>query len=72
MQLTPIIAIHLSAATFIGLAVAFGYLARHNITGHRRAMQITYIAACLVAGGFTFLPGRLLGDLLLQQLQALA
>jgi uncharacterized membrane protein len=59
-------------ATFIGLAVAFGYLARRNIAGHRRAMQFTYIAACIVAGGFTLMPGRLLGDLLLQQLQALA
>ena len=59
-------------ATFLGLTVAFGYLARRNIAGHRRAMQITYISACIVAGGFTFLPGRLLGDLLQQQLQALA
>lgn len=59
-------------ATFAGLAVAFWYLARRNIAGHRQAMQFTYIASCIVAGGFTLLPGRLLGDLLQQQLQALA
>ena len=52
--------------TFIGLAVGFWHLARRNIAGHRRAMQRIYIGACLVAGGFTLLPSRLLGDLLQQ------
>ncbi len=48
---------------FVALFGAFWYLARHNIAGHRRVMQITYVAACIVAGGFTLLPGRLLGSL---------
>ena len=47
-------------ATFIGLALAFWRLARRDITGHRRAMLVTYVSACLVAGGFTLMPGRYL------------
>ena len=57
--------------TLASLALAFRHLARHNIAGHRRTMQSTYVAACLVAGGFTLLPGRLLGELLRSQLLAL-
>ena len=47
-----------------GLLVAFGRLARRDIAGHRRAMRITYVGACLVAGAFTLLPNRYLGGLL--------
>jgi uncharacterized membrane protein len=36
---------------------------RHNIAGHRRTMSLTYLGLA-VAGLFTLLPGRLLGDLL--------
>lgn len=54
------------------LVMSFWHLARHNIAGHRRAMQRLYIGACMVAGGFTLLPGRLLGDLLLHQLRVLS
>lgn len=49
-------------AVLLALAVAFRRLARGDIAGHRRAMQITYVAGCLIAGGFTLLPGRLLGQ----------
>lgn len=35
-----------------------------RIAEHRLAMRITYVSACLVAGAFTLLPGRYLGDLL--------
>ena len=49
---------------FVALFGSFWYLARGNIAGHRRTMQITYVASCLVAGGFTLLPGRYLGQLL--------
>ena len=49
---------------FAGLLVAFGRLARRDIAGHRRAMRITYVGACLVAGAFTLLPNRYLGGLL--------
>ena len=51
-------------STLIALALAFYRLARRDIAGHRRVMQWTYIAACLVAGGFTLLPSRYLGQML--------
>jgi uncharacterized membrane protein len=50
--------------TLIGLFGAFWFLARGNINGHRKTMQRLYFGACVVAGGFTLLPGRYLGDLL--------
>ncbi|OBS29868.1 hypothetical protein A9O67_08530 [Tepidimonas fonticaldi] len=46
-----------------GLWVAFRQLARRNIAGHRLAMQQLYVGACIVAGGFTLLPSRYLGQL---------
>ena len=58
-------AIHLLVpGTFAGLALAFWRLSRRNIPGHRRAMQITYVAGCLVAGSFALLPSRYLGQLI--------
>ena len=57
--------IHLLIPVTLGmLALSFFYLSRHNIAGHRVLMQRTYIGACAVAGVFTLLPGRLLGDVL--------
>lgn len=53
--------------TLAGLFSAFWCLARGNIGGHRRSMQRLYFGACIVAGGFTLMPGRLLGDLVLGQ-----
>jgi uncharacterized membrane protein len=50
------------------LIQAFRYLLRGNVQGHRRSMQGLYIGACLVAGAFTLLPGRLLGHWLGTQL----
>lgn len=50
-------------AVFVGLYLAFTRLARKDFAGHRRSMQITYISACIVAGSFTLLPGRYLGQL---------
>lgn len=55
--------IHLLIPTvLLALIGAFWYLARKDVAGHRRVMQITYLAGCLVAGGFTLLPDRLLGQ----------
>ena len=54
-------------ALFAALFWAFRYLARKDIAGHRRVMQITYVAGCIVAGGFTLLPSRFLGELVLRQ-----
>lgn len=48
---------------FAQLGAGFWFLARQNISAHRRAMQGTYIGACLIAGAFTLLPGRYLGQM---------
>lgn len=53
--------------TLLGLFGAFRHLARGNIDGHRKTMQYLYLGACVVAGGFTLLPGRYLGNLVLGQ-----
>lgn len=55
--------IHLLIPVTLGmLVVSFVYLARRNVAGHRKTMQGIYVGACVVAGGFTLLPGRLLGQ----------
>ena len=61
--------IHLLIPITLGMLVlSFFYLARRNITGHRAVMQRIYFGACVVAGAFTLLPGRLLGHTLWSQL----
>jgi uncharacterized membrane protein len=58
-------AIHLLVpVVFISLFGAFWFLLRGNLRGHRLTMANLYIGACVVAGGFTLLPGRYLGGLL--------
>jgi uncharacterized membrane protein len=42
---------------------AFRFLAQGNILGHRKTMQWLYVQACIIAGAFTLLPGRYLGQL---------
>ena len=49
--------------TLLALFGAFYYLAKGNIRGHRKTMQGLYLSACVVAGGFTVLPRRYLGQL---------
>ncbi|MDB5751507.1 MAG: putative rane protein [Ramlibacter sp.] len=51
--------------TLVALFGAFWLLARGNIRGHRLTMQSLYVGGCLVAGGFTLLPNRYLGRLVL-------
>lgn len=53
----------LSFVTLGMLAMSFWFLAKGNIAGHRKTMQNLYIGACVVAGAFTLLPGRFLGNL---------
>lgn len=57
--------------TFYFLFRAFQALAKSNIAGHRAAMQKLYVSACLVAGIFTLLPNRYLGNLIWHQWLAL-
>ena len=49
--------------TLVSLVGAFVFLAQGNIAAHRKTMQALFVSACLVAGGFTLLPGRYLGQL---------
>jgi uncharacterized membrane protein len=50
-------------ATLFGLFGAFWFLAKGNITGHRKTMLGLYFGACIGAGVFTLLPHRFLGQL---------
>ena len=54
--------------TLFGLFGAFWFLAKGNIQAHRKTMERLYFQACLVAGAFTLLPGRYLGQLVWGQL----
>ena len=54
--------------TLGGLGLSFRHLAHQRIDKHRSIMRKTYIGSCVVAGLFTLVPGRLLGDLLWQKL----
>lgn len=49
--------------SLFGIFGGFVHLARKNYDGHRRTMQGVYFGACIVAGGFTLLPSRYLGQL---------
>lgn len=61
----PFSPIHLLS---IGTPVALWFGVRHarmrNIIAHMRTMQITYVGALVIAGGFTFLPGRIMNEVL--------
>jgi len=60
--------IHVLIPVVFGMLVlAFWFLARGNITGHRKTMQRLYFGACVTAGAFTLLPSRYLGHLVLGQ-----
>lgn len=49
--------------TLFGIASSFWFLSQRNINKHRRIMQQVYIGACGIAGLFTLLPSRMLGQL---------
>ena len=50
--------------TLTSLWVAFRALIRRDFVTHRITMQTLYVSACLIAGGFTLLPSRYLGQLI--------
>jgi uncharacterized membrane protein len=57
--------IHLLIPLTLGsLFFAFRSLSQGNIAAHKKSMISLYIQACLIAGFFTLVPGRFLGDLL--------
>ncbi len=56
--------IHLfTLLVLIMLPVALWRAQHGNIEGHRKAMRGLYFGGVVIAGIFTFLPGRLLGNL---------
>lgn len=59
---TPIHLLTLLVAVMLPLGI--GYARHGRIDGHRKTMQGLYIGACVIAGIFTLLPGRFLGNLL--------
>jgi uncharacterized membrane protein len=50
--------------TLVSLFFAFRALARREFVAHRQTMQYLYFGACVVAGAFTLLPSRYLGQLI--------
>lgn len=55
----PFSPIHLlSALTLWGLWVGLGHIRAGRVAAHGRAMQALYAQSLLIAGAFTFLPGR--------------
>lgn len=59
-------AIHLLIpVTLFGLFGAFWFLFKGRVRGHRITMVNLYVGACVVAGFFTFMPGRLMHQWLL-------
>ena len=74
MQLTPLIAVHMTAAIGAVILGPFALWARmgsvqrpwlHRAMGYAYAtlMLLAATSACLIAGGFTLLPSRYLGNL---------
>ena len=59
---TPIHLLTLTVAVLLPLAIWF--IRRGNVSGHRKTMRNLYLGGCIVAGFFTFAPGRFLGSLL--------
>jgi uncharacterized membrane protein len=54
----------LTALVLIGLPRGIWFIRRGNVAAHRQQMRSMFIGACVVAGAFTLLPGRFLGNLL--------
>jgi len=50
----------LSIFTLVMLPLAVMHARRHDADKHRRAMTSIFIGALMVAGAFTFLPGRIM------------
>jgi uncharacterized membrane protein len=54
----------LSFATFFSLVYGLAAIRRRNVMRHKRVMQGTYLGALVIAGLFTFLPGRIMYEVL--------
>jgi uncharacterized membrane protein len=57
--------IHLfTLLTLVSLPLAIYNVRRGNVKGHARAMKGVFIGGLVIAGIFTLIPGRILGNLL--------
>jgi uncharacterized membrane protein len=62
----PFSPIHLlSIFTLVMLPLAVAHARRHEVQRHRRAMIGIFIGALVVAGAFTFVPGRIMHTVVL-------
>jgi uncharacterized membrane protein len=55
----------LSLFTLVQLPRVLMAARRHDVVAHRRGIQFFFIGALLIAGFFTFVPGRIVGNWLL-------
>ena len=62
MGFTPIHAF--TAMVAVGLPRGIWFIRQGNVVGHRQQMRGMFIGGCVLAGIFTLLPGRFLGNLL--------
>ncbi len=49
--------------TLLGVYGAFRAARAHDVSRHRRAMLSVYFGGILLAGGLTFLPGRIMHEI---------
>ena len=57
----PFSAIHLlSISVLVAVPMAVLAARRHHVTTHRQAMTFIFIGALVIAGFFTFMPGRIM------------
>ena len=61
-----------TAFVAVGLPMGIWRIRHGNVAGHRQVMTRMFFVACVVAGLFTLLPGRFLGDLLWKHTLAMA
>jgi uncharacterized membrane protein len=54
----PIHLLSIVVLTLLPVALLFAH--RHNARGHARTMVSLFIGALVIAGGFTFIPGRIM------------
>jgi uncharacterized membrane protein len=62
---TPIHAFTLLVAVMLPRGIWF--IRQRNVTGHRKTMRGLFTGACVIAGVFTLLPSRFLGQVLWHQ-----
>jgi uncharacterized membrane protein len=60
----------LSILVLVTLPLAVMHARRHNIAQHRIAMLMLFTGALVIAGGFTFLPGRIMHAMVFSPPQA--